>query len=49
MKIHRGGQDSQGLWLYRWISQFKLLNYRTKIMVMAFIGTHIPLIALATW
>lgn len=49
MKIHRDGQDSQSLWLYRWISQFKPLNYRTKIMVMAFIGTHIPLISLAVW
>jgi EAL domain-containing protein (putative c-di-GMP-specific phosphodiesterase class I)/GGDEF domain-containing protein len=49
MNTQHKGRDTQGLWLYRWISQFKLLTYRTKIMVMAFVGTHIPLITLATW
>lgn len=37
------------LGLYRFMSRFSFLNYRAKIMVMAFLGTHIPLIALAIW
>lgn len=32
---------------YRQISRFGGLSYRAKIMVVAFLGTHIPLIALA--
>jgi EAL domain-containing protein (putative c-di-GMP-specific phosphodiesterase class I) len=35
------------LWLYRWMSRAPWMNYRGKIMVMAFVGTHIPLIALS--
>ncbi len=34
------------LWLYSALSRFKFLNYRSKIMVVAFTGTHIPLIAI---
>jgi EAL domain-containing protein (putative c-di-GMP-specific phosphodiesterase class I)/GGDEF domain-containing protein len=34
------------LGLYSAISRFGALNYRAKIMLMAFLGTHIPLIAL---
>lgn len=37
------------LWFYESISKLGFLNYRAKIMVMAFIGTHIPLIALASY
>ena len=37
------------LWLYRSLSRFRLLNFRAKIMVVAFVGTHIPLIALIGW
>jgi EAL domain-containing protein (putative c-di-GMP-specific phosphodiesterase class I)/GGDEF domain-containing protein len=32
--------------LYKWLSKFQFVNYRAKIMILAFIGTHIPLIAL---
>jgi diguanylate cyclase (GGDEF)-like protein len=39
----------QELWFYNWMSRFGILNYRAKIMVMAFIGTHIPLIAISTY
>jgi predicted signal transduction protein with EAL and GGDEF domain len=35
--------------LYRWLSRFKILNYGAKILVMAFIGIHVPLMALAAW
>lgn len=34
------------LWLYDWMSRLARMNYRAKILVVAFIGTHIPLIAL---
>jgi EAL domain-containing protein (putative c-di-GMP-specific phosphodiesterase class I)/GGDEF domain-containing protein len=34
------------LTLYRLLSRFRWLNYRGKIMVVAFAGTHIPLLAL---
>ena len=37
------------LWLYHAVSRFGRLNYRAKIMIMAFIGTHIPLIALISF
>ncbi len=40
---------SNSLWFYERISRMRFLGYRGKIMVMAFIGTHIPLIALATY
>ena len=39
----------QSLWLYRGLSHFRPLNFRAKIMVVAFVGTHIPLIALIGW
>ncbi|MCC6735875.1 MAG: EAL domain-containing protein [Bauldia sp.] len=35
-----------GLALYDRLSKFKRLNYRGKIMVVAFLGTHIPLLAI---
>jgi EAL domain-containing protein (putative c-di-GMP-specific phosphodiesterase class I)/GGDEF domain-containing protein len=35
------------LWLYDRMSRLGFLNYRAKIMLMAFIGTHIPLITVA--
>jgi len=41
--------DVEQLWLYRWVSRFKFMKYRTKIMLIAFIGTHIPLVSLAMW
>jgi EAL domain-containing protein (putative c-di-GMP-specific phosphodiesterase class I)/GGDEF domain-containing protein len=34
------------LWLYDFMTRSGVRNYRAKIMVMAFLGTHIPLIAL---
>ncbi len=37
------------LWFYGWMSRFKLLSCRVKIMVLAFIGTHIPLITLTSY
>jgi EAL domain-containing protein (putative c-di-GMP-specific phosphodiesterase class I)/GGDEF domain-containing protein len=37
------------LWFYDRMSKFGFMNYRAKIMVMAFIGTHVPLIALACY
>ncbi|PKR55746.1 hypothetical protein COO20_00535 [Thalassospira marina] len=42
-------QAMKDLWLYDWMCRFRFLNYRGKIMVMAFIGTHIPLITLAVY
>jgi EAL domain-containing protein (putative c-di-GMP-specific phosphodiesterase class I)/GGDEF domain-containing protein len=36
----------RSLSLYRFLSRFHWLNYRGKIMVMAFLGTHIPLLTL---
>ncbi len=33
------------LWLYEFMSRAAWLNYRGKIMLMAFAGTHIPLLA----
>lgn len=36
----------KSLRLYGALSRFRFLNYPAKIMVVAFIGTHIPLIAL---
>lgn len=35
--------------LYSALSRFKFLTYSAKIMLMAFVGTHIPLIALACY
>ncbi len=40
---------SNPLWFYERISRLRFLKYRGKIMVMAFIGTHIPLIALTSY
>ena len=37
------------LWLYSWLSRASWLNYRAKIMLMAFFGTHVPLIALVAY
>ena len=42
-------EAEKGLALYRWLSRFAFLNYRAKIMAMAFVGTHVPLLALAGW
>lgn len=36
------------LWLYGALSRYRFLNYRAKIMVVAFVGTHVPLVALVT-
>ena len=38
--------DGASLWLYRALAGVPRLNYRGKIMLIAFIGTHIPLLAL---
>ncbi|BCX09077.1 MAG: hypothetical protein KatS3mg066_2936 [Fischerella sp.] len=42
MQIHRQ------LYLYSFLAQFKLLkkSYTTKIMLVAFLGTHVPLLTL---
>ena len=37
------------LWLYDRLDRLGLRNYRLKIMAMAFVGTHIPLIALSLY
>ncbi|KQP46228.1 bifunctional diguanylate cyclase/phosphodiesterase [Pseudorhodoferax sp. Leaf274] len=37
------------LWLYRKLAAFRRLNYRAKILLLAFIGIHVPLIVLALW
>lgn len=37
------------LWVYRWLSRLQKLNYGAKIMLVAFVGIHAPLIALAVW
>jgi len=37
---------SDSLWLYRALARFRRLSYRGKIMLMAFLGTHIPLLGL---
>ena len=43
-------QPPQSLRFYSFLSRFGLLrSYRAKIMVMAFIGTHVPLICLAVY
>ncbi len=34
------------LWLYGGLSRLSFMNYRAKIMIVAFAGTHIPLIAI---
>ena len=34
---------------YTWLERAGIRNYRAKIMAMAFLGTHIPLIALAAY
>ncbi len=38
-----------GLGIYDWMARRSRLSYRGKIMAMAFLGTHIPLLALAGW
>jgi diguanylate cyclase (GGDEF)-like protein len=40
---------TRSLWFYQWMSRFDFLSYRTKILLMAFVGTHIPLITLAVY
>lgn len=37
------------LWFYRLLSGAGWMSYRVKIMLMAFLGTHIPLISLAAY
>lgn len=38
------------LWLYDWMARFGgWFTYRAKIMLMAFVGTHVPLIALVSY
>ena len=37
------------LGVYAWLARFKHLNYQAKIMLLAFIGSHVPLLALALW
>ncbi|MGP1373474.1 MAG: putative bifunctional diguanylate cyclase/phosphodiesterase [Almyronema sp.] len=39
--------QKHNLWLYTWLDRVKLLKrYESKIMVVAFVGTHIPLLVL---
>lgn len=38
-----------GLRLYRALAAFKPLQYRGKILAVAFLGIHVPLIVLALW
>ena len=35
-----------GLWLYQRLDRLQFVNYRGKIMVTAFLGTHVPLLAI---
>lgn len=37
------------LGIYAWLARFTRLSYQAKILVMAFIGTHVPLLALTGW
>nr|WP_145551108.1 GGDEF domain-containing phosphodiesterase [Variovorax boronicumulans] len=37
------------LWLYRQLAGLRRLDYRAKILLLAFLGIHVPLIALALW
>lgn len=39
-------EAEKGLWLYGWMSRFSRLDYRGKIMLVACLGTHVPLVAL---
>lgn len=41
--------SDSGLRLYHALSTFKSLRYRGKLMAVAFVGIHAPLIALAVW
>lgn len=40
---------TNSLWLYERLSRFAHLSYRNKILLMAFVGTHIPLLTLAAF
>ncbi|WP_127144201.1 putative bifunctional diguanylate cyclase/phosphodiesterase [Pelagibacterium montanilacus] len=35
--------------IYTAVARFGKLNYRAKIMIMAFLGTHIPLLGIIAW
>ncbi len=37
------------LWMYRTLDRFRRLSYRGKIMIVAFVGTHIPLLGLIAY
>jgi EAL domain-containing protein (putative c-di-GMP-specific phosphodiesterase class I)/GGDEF domain-containing protein len=37
------------LWLYRKLAALQRLSYRAKILLLAFLGIHVPLIVLALW
>ena len=37
------------MWLYQRLAAYPRLGYRGKILLIAFIGIHVPLIALAVW
>lgn len=42
--------DRNRLWLYAWLSRLdRLQSYKGKIMVVAFLGTHVPLLALIVY
>ena len=42
------GDDAQdrGLWLYAWMSRFSRLDYRGKVMLIACLGTQVPIFTL---
>ena len=37
------------IWLYTSLARIRLLDFRAKIMLVAFVGTHVPLIAVVPW
>lgn len=40
---------TERLALYAWLSRFPFVSYRVKLLAVAFVGTHVPLLALLAW
>ena len=47
--LARPRQDLRGLAVYSMIARRIPVSYRSKIMLVAFIGTHVPLLSLVVW
>jgi EAL domain-containing protein (putative c-di-GMP-specific phosphodiesterase class I)/GGDEF domain-containing protein len=47
--LPRSGPGAPGLWLYSTLARRVPISYRNKIMLIAFAGTHVPLLVLVTW